>query len=95
MYSWHFYGYAYGSAAPVDSMISFYNYPPSGAPINIGSSGTHSIILYQSSDGYIVVRIQFTNSYFTGLTMSARNTAQGVTWPSITATAQNGTSNHF
>jgi len=76
-------------------MIGFYNYPPSGAPINIGSSGTHSIGLYQSSDGYIVVRIQFTNSYYTGLTMSARNTAQGVAWPSITATAQNGTSNHF
>ena len=95
MYSWHFLGYAYGMAAPVDAKIGFYNYPPSGAPINIGSSGTHSIVLYQSSDGYIVVRIQFTSSYYTGLTMSARNTAQGVAWPSITSTAQNGTANHF
>ena len=95
MYSFHFLGYAYGEANPVNAQIGFYNYPPSSAPINVGSSGSHTIVLYQSSDGYIVIRIQFTNSYFTGLTMSARNTAQGVTWPSITSTAQNGTSNHF
>jgi hypothetical protein len=95
MYSFHFLGHEYGQSKPIDAMLCFYNYPPQSTPISIGTSGTHSISIYQSSDGYIVFRLALGSGYYTGFTISSRNTAQGLAYPSIIATAQNTSATHF
>jgi len=55
MYSLWLLGHEYSAATPVNAHIVWYSYASSGQPINIGTYGTHTVQLYQSSDGYIVI----------------------------------------
>ena len=95
MYSVKFTGHEYGAAKAVDTNLVWYNYNPSNQPVNIGSNGTHTAGLYSSSDGYTVMRITFTNGYYTAFTVSQYPTAQGCAMFNITASAANSTATHY
>jgi hypothetical protein len=94
MYSVKFTGYAYSEALAVETNLVFYNYPPSSAPISIGSTGTHSATVYESSDNKIVMRITV-NTYYISFTASQYVTAQELVDFNITAVAANSSATHY
>lgn len=76
-----FYGYQYGGAKTIDAQISYYPYLPSNGPTSIGTSGTHTLNVYKSSDGYMVVTIFVTSTYYTGFYIDAFGPGpQGLFW---------------
>jgi len=90
MYSLEFTGHEYGAALPVNAQICWYSYQPSGGITNVRSTGSHTIDLYQSTDGYVVIRIYLTNGYYTAWTASQYTTQQNlspITFTSITGSS--------
>lgn len=78
MYSLEFKGHEYGSSKSIDARIVWYSYSASGQPISVGNDGTHTINLYRSSDGYVVIRIYFASGYYAAWSLSQFTTNQGL-----------------
>ena len=95
MFSFEFKGHEYGASKPVNAHLVFYNYPPNGGAVNVGSHGTHTCDVYNSSDNKVVIRIAVTNGYYTAFTVSQHTTAQQIAEVQITSSAHTTTSNHF
>jgi len=97
MYSIHFEGQEYQASRAIDSTLSWYSYSPSNAAINIGSYGTHSATVYSSSDGYLVMRLDYNSTaYYSAFTVSLRTTAQNINASfEITASTQGTTANQY
>ena len=95
MYSIKFHGHEYGAAKPIDVALVWYNYSPSNAAINIGSSGTHTATVYSSDDGYTVMRITFSSGYYSAFSVSQYPTAQGCALFNVSAAAANSTASHY
>ena len=92
MYALHFEGHAYNDSKIIDAGLAFYNYATNGYPVNIGSTGTHSSTIYESSDGKIVIVITV-STYYQTLIVNQIRTAQGLSLLSITgSTASNSSS---
>lgn len=68
-------GYAYGSAQAIDSVAVGFAY--SGSPGTIANHSTNNyasgatISQYISSDGFVVIKLQFNNTFFAGFSASA------------------------
>lgn len=97
MYSIHFEGQEYQASRAIDTTLSWYSYNPSNAAINIGSYGTHSATVYQSSDGYVVMRLDYNSTaYYSAFTLSMRTTAQNINSTfQVTAATQGTSSNQY
>jgi hypothetical protein len=95
MFSFEFKGHEYGASKPVNANLVFYNYPPNGGVVNVGSDGTHNIDVYNSSDNKIVIRIAVTDGYYTAFTVSQLTTSQQIREVIITASAHNTSATHF
>jgi hypothetical protein len=94
MYSVKFTGHAYNEGKAMETNLVFYNYPPSSAPVAIGSTGTHSATVYESSDNKIVMRITVA-TYYISFTASQYVTAQQLVDFNITASAANNSATHY
>lgn len=70
MFAVQFQGYEYGYGKPIDAMAVGYPYAPSNDVIHKGTSGTHTCGSYKSSDGYVVLTIYLTNTYYVGFLLS-------------------------
>lgn len=93
MHMFHFLGYSYGESKPIDASLGLYVYQPSpAAPINVGSSGTHTCGCYYSSDGYLVITLGVvTSCYYIGFIVDQIGAGpQGLSPISITASTHTG-----
>lgn len=93
MFMFHFLGYSYGEAKPIDASLGLYVYGPSpSAPINIGSSGTHTCGCYYSTDGYLVITFGVvTSCYYLGFVIDQIGAGpQGLRPITITASTHTG-----
>jgi len=95
MFSFEFKGHEYGASKPVNANLVFYNYPPNGGVVSVGSYGTHNIDVYNSSDNKVVIRIAVTNGYYTAFTVSQLTTSQQIAEVQFTASAHNTLTTHF
>jgi hypothetical protein len=95
MYSVGITGHEYGSSKPIDAQVVWYSYSPSNGVVSIGSSGTHTIELYRSTDGYIVIRVNLPSGYYTAFTVSQYMTNQGLAGFTILGSAGSGTTNYY
>ena len=91
MHSVLFEGYDYGGSKPILCAVAWYNYGGSGTPINIGSTGSHTVSVYKSSDGYAVIVLTSSN-YYVGFTLSQAWTNQGLSDITITASSSSASS---
>jgi hypothetical protein len=90
MYSIEFKGHEYGASLPIDCRAVWYQYAANNTAISFGSNGTHSLAVYSSSDGYVVIRIQFGSGYYAAWTLNQYTTTQGLHQFTVTAvSAQN------
>lgn len=93
MYSIEFTGHEYGASFPINAQAVWYNYTPNAGVISFGTRGTHTIAVYQSTDGFTVIRIQYTSGYYAAWTLSQFTTNQGLRPITVTGvTATNATS---
>ena len=99
MYAIHFTGQNYNGSKVIDLNLSFYNYVPSGQPINVGSSShtNDSATVYESSDGYVVLRYQFVsgNTYYSSIILSQYDTAQGLQTFTVSSSAASSTASYY
>lgn len=78
MFSVRFTGHEYGASIPIDTGLVWYSYGGSGSTVSIGYNGTHACTCYQSSDGKVVMRIQFGSGYYAAWSLSQYTTNQGL-----------------
>lgn len=78
MHSVIFEGYDYGAQRPILAAVGWYNYGGVDNAISVGSSGSHGLSVYRSSDGYAVIVLQSTGGYYTGFNLHQAVTAQGL-----------------
>jgi len=97
MYSVQFTGHAYNNGTAINQRLVWYNYSPSNAPINIGTSGNHTATLYESSDNKIVMRLDLGagNAYYSAFTISSFATRQGCVNFSITGTIHSNNTDDY
>ncbi len=95
MYSFEFKGYEYGASKPVNAHLVFYNYPNQQSTINVGTHGTHTCDVYESSDNKVVLRIAVTDGYYTAFTVSQHTTAQQIVEVQITSSAHSTSGAYF
>ena len=78
MFSVRFTGHEYGASLPIDTGLVWYSYGGSQSTTSIGYNGTHACTCYQSSDGKVVMRIQFGSGYYAAWSLSQYTTNQGL-----------------
>jgi|GEM_PF-4623602 len=81
MFAVHFKGYSYGESIPIDAWISGYPYESSNEVINIGTYGSHVCGAYKSTDGYVVITIKVTTTYFIGFLLDQYGAGPQGLWP--------------
>jgi hypothetical protein len=95
MYSVAITGHEYGASKPINAQVVWYSYQPVAGVVSVGSSGSHTIELYRSTDGYVVIRVNLPSGYYTGFTMSQYTTNQGLRPLSILGSAGSSSSNYY
>jgi len=95
MYSIEILGHEYGAAKPINAQLVWYSYASINSVTNVGNTGSHTMGLYQSSDGFLCIQVTFTSGYYTSYTFNQYTTAQGLHAFKIEDTAFNNTNNHF
>ncbi|RDL43719.1 hypothetical protein DN730_13310 [Marinomonas piezotolerans] len=75
MYHFTLTGYCYGESRDVSNTFAGFCYGPNDTLISVGGSGTHDANgvphSYISSDGYVTLRMHFTNTYFLNLVLDS------------------------